>query len=155
MLRIAKTENGMVRGLPSADPRVTVFKGIPFAAPPTGENRWRAPQPCRPVKLHLRRISPLKCATKIPDQYRQFFIGAAGPRPYIQIQTVLVHGYLRVHMPLPAIDIRTQPRCVLDGDRRKFKGISDPLPVPAGLGRPPSVLPRGRRGKRGELGGLY
>ncbi len=47
MLRIAKTENGMVRGLPGADPRVTVFKGIPFAAPPTGENRWRAPQPCR------------------------------------------------------------------------------------------------------------
>ncbi len=47
MIRIAKTENGMVRGLPSADPRVTVFKGIPFAAPPTGENRWRAPQPCQ------------------------------------------------------------------------------------------------------------
>lgn len=46
MIRIAKTENGMVRGLPGADPRVTVFKGIPFAAPPTGDNRWRAPQPC-------------------------------------------------------------------------------------------------------------
>ena len=45
MLRITKTENGMVRGLPAADPRITVFKGIPFAAPPTGELRWRAPQP--------------------------------------------------------------------------------------------------------------
>ncbi len=46
MLRTAKTENGPVRGLPAADPRVTSFKGIPFAAPPTGQNRWRAPQPC-------------------------------------------------------------------------------------------------------------
>lgn len=46
MIRIAKTENGMVKGLPAADPRITAFKGIPFAAPPVGENRWRAPQPC-------------------------------------------------------------------------------------------------------------
>lgn len=46
MLREAMTENGMVRGLPAADPRVTSFKGIPFAAPPVGKNRWRAPQPC-------------------------------------------------------------------------------------------------------------
>jgi para-nitrobenzyl esterase len=45
MLRITKTENGTVRGLPAADPRITVFKGIPFAAPPVGELRWRAPQP--------------------------------------------------------------------------------------------------------------
>lgn len=47
MIRIAKTENGTVRGLPAADPRITSFKGIPFAAPPVGENRWRAPQPCK------------------------------------------------------------------------------------------------------------
>ena len=47
MIREVKTENGIVRGLPAADPRITSFKGIPFAAPPVGENRWRAPQPCK------------------------------------------------------------------------------------------------------------
>ena len=45
MLREVRTENGIVRGLPAADPRITSFKGIPFAAPPVGKNRWRAPQP--------------------------------------------------------------------------------------------------------------
>lgn len=45
MIRQAKTENGIVEGIWAADPRITAFKGIPFAAPPTGKNRWRAPQP--------------------------------------------------------------------------------------------------------------
>ena len=45
MLRQVTTQYGAVRGLPAADPRITSFKGIPFAAPPVGENRWRAPQP--------------------------------------------------------------------------------------------------------------
>lgn len=45
MLRETKTENGKVKGIPGADPRVTIYRGIPFAAPPVGENRWRAPQP--------------------------------------------------------------------------------------------------------------
>ena len=47
MLRQVKTENGWVRGIEAADPRITAFKGVPFAAPPVGKNRWRAPQPCK------------------------------------------------------------------------------------------------------------
>ena len=46
MLRQVKTEKGWVRGIEAADPRITAFRGIPFAAPPVGKNRWRAPQPC-------------------------------------------------------------------------------------------------------------
>lgn len=45
MIRETTTENGAVRGIPAADPRITAFKGIPFAAPPAKENRWRAPVP--------------------------------------------------------------------------------------------------------------
>jgi len=39
------TANGPVAGLPSADGTVIAFKGIPYAAPPLGELRWRAPKP--------------------------------------------------------------------------------------------------------------
>ena len=46
MLKIVKTENGLVRGLPGNNTRITAFKGIPFAKPPIGENRWKAPLPC-------------------------------------------------------------------------------------------------------------
>lgn len=45
MLMQVRTENGVVEGLEAADPRIISFKGIPFAAPPVGERRWRAPQP--------------------------------------------------------------------------------------------------------------
>lgn len=45
MIRKALTENGWVKGLQGTNARITVYKGVPFAAPPVGENRWRAPQP--------------------------------------------------------------------------------------------------------------
>ena len=41
-----RIESGLLAGTVSTgQPGVRVFKGIPFAAPPLGENRWRAPQP--------------------------------------------------------------------------------------------------------------
>lgn len=44
-LRQVKTETGWVEGIPAADPRITSYKGIPYAKPPIGELRWKAPQP--------------------------------------------------------------------------------------------------------------
>jgi para-nitrobenzyl esterase len=40
-----RTPNGVLEGVVSADGKVRAFKGVPFAAPPVGALRWKAPQP--------------------------------------------------------------------------------------------------------------
>jgi para-nitrobenzyl esterase len=40
-----RLDSGSVSGNSADDAGVRSFKGIPFAAPPLGELRWRAPQP--------------------------------------------------------------------------------------------------------------
>ena len=40
-----KTTGGLVKGSTSTDGKIRVFKGIPFAAPPVGEFRWKEPRP--------------------------------------------------------------------------------------------------------------
>ena len=42
----AKVEQGLLQG--TMEEGLTVYRGIPFAAPPTGELRWRPPQPAAP-----------------------------------------------------------------------------------------------------------
>ena len=42
-MKQVKTANGMLEGI--CDSGICVFKGIPFAAPPVGELRWKEPQP--------------------------------------------------------------------------------------------------------------
>lgn len=40
-----RTATGLVEGVSSSDGAVTAFKGIPYALPPVGDRRWKAPQP--------------------------------------------------------------------------------------------------------------
>ena len=42
-----KVEGGSVQRIPGKDTSI-VFKGVPFAAPPVGDLRWRAPKPVVP-----------------------------------------------------------------------------------------------------------
>jgi para-nitrobenzyl esterase len=42
---VIKTQNGLVSGYKNGE--ITIFKGIPFAAPPLGDLRWKAPKPVK------------------------------------------------------------------------------------------------------------
>ena len=45
---VLSVEGGQIKGVPSDLPNVVVYKGIPYAAAPVGELRWKAPQPVEP-----------------------------------------------------------------------------------------------------------
>jgi para-nitrobenzyl esterase len=44
---IVTTLNGKIQGTTNTDKTVRIFKSIPFAAPPVGDLRWKAPQPAQ------------------------------------------------------------------------------------------------------------
>ena len=44
----ALTAYGMVEGTMDPGSNIRAFKGVPFAAPPVGDFRWKAPQPVKP-----------------------------------------------------------------------------------------------------------
>lgn len=61
------TDCGLVQG--ACEGGLTVYRGIPFAEPPVGDLRWKAPQPCAPWE-------GVRDATKFgPDPYQ----GGGGP----------------------------------------------------------------------------
>ena len=66
MLRETMIKQGKIRGLPAADPRITVYKGIPYAAPPTGPLRWKAPVRALPWEgtFHAYHFGPIAMQEK-------------------------------------------------------------------------------------------
>lgn len=47
-MRVTKISTGMVQGVPCGNPRITVFRGIPYGDTTAGKNRFRPPQPPKP-----------------------------------------------------------------------------------------------------------
>ena len=45
---IVETSSGIIEGKSTDDGRISIFMGIPFAAPPLGDLRWKEPQPVKP-----------------------------------------------------------------------------------------------------------
>jgi para-nitrobenzyl esterase len=51
-MEVVKLDSGYISGtvLGDLDRPVHVYRGIPYAAPPVGELRWKSPQPVIPWK---------------------------------------------------------------------------------------------------------
>ncbi len=70
-----RIESGLISGSTSAESGVRAFKGIPYAAPPVGDLRWRPPQP--PALWDGVRKAEQFGAVCMQNQGR----GASGPAP--------------------------------------------------------------------------
>ena len=72
-----QTEYGVVAGVYSGNPEITVFRGIPYAAPPVGALRWAPPQPPKPWEgtLHADtfREIPTQVEERHPFYSREFY----------------------------------------------------------------------------------
>lgn len=66
-----RIEGGAVTGAPGRDRSITVFKGIPFAAPPVGDLRWREPQPVIAWKgVRRSRDFGASCIQTLHDEFK-------------------------------------------------------------------------------------
>jgi Carboxylesterase family len=85
-----KVEGGLVSGIPGTDSSIAVFKGIPFAAPPVGDLRWRAPKP-------VVAWQGLRAADKFSASCIQNVVQERKPWTY----EFMTHGAMQRRLPVP------------------------------------------------------
>ena len=88
---VVRTEGGMVSGSAGSLPGMRVYKGIPYAAPPVGDLRWRAPHLAAAWKgtRDGSRFAPI-CPQKTDDRDSIYYLN---PGPQIESEDCL---YLNV-----------------------------------------------------------
>jgi para-nitrobenzyl esterase len=79
-----KTAAGLVKGSTSADGRVRVFRGIPYAAPPVGALRWQEPRLAAPCRGGAMTENGAQC---VPGDFRRMF-----PPPATRIASLSMSG---------------------------------------------------------------
>lgn len=117
MLRTVWTALGPVEGIAAPEPEITVFRGIPFAAPPVGDLRWRAPQPAEPWAgtLIAHDFAPA-CAQPTPGNSNEFYDREWGTDPALTLSEDCL--YLNVWTP-----------ALRGGGRQAQVSVEHPLPV--------------------------
>jgi para-nitrobenzyl esterase len=73
-----KTEAGPISGTTNEDHTVRIFKGVPFAAPPVGDLRWKAPQPA-PQWAGVRRADKFGSACLQTDVFGDIYFRDSQP----------------------------------------------------------------------------
>src|SRR5579871_1084111 len=71
-------ESGKLRGALNEDKSVLMFKGVPFAAPPVGNLRWKPPQPA-PKWKGVREADRFGAACLQTDVYGDIFFRDVQP----------------------------------------------------------------------------
>ncbi len=79
---VINVEGGLIEGMKTVKDGVYVFKGIPYAAPPVGDLRWREPQPVIPwegIRPADRFASPCTQNPHTPGGYTPEFFFQGDP----------------------------------------------------------------------------
>jgi para-nitrobenzyl esterase len=73
-----KVQGGTLEGTTGSEPAVRIFRGVPFAAPPVGDLRWKAPQPVRPW-TEVRKASEFGARCSQPPVFSDMVFRDPGP----------------------------------------------------------------------------
>jgi para-nitrobenzyl esterase len=77
-MQIVKTDKGYVSGTVIGEPgkEVSIFRGIPYAAPPVGDLRWKPPRPAAPWEgiRECTRFSAISPQTNMPGMSTPLFV---------------------------------------------------------------------------------
>lgn len=101
---IIDTDNGKVKGIRCEGRESILFAGIPYAAPPVGDLRWKKPQSVQPWEGVLECESFSDCAPQPPTMVEMFQVMPFGPESSIRVDEQISEDCLYLNVWIPAND---------------------------------------------------